>query len=96
LLAAAAIPGGSKTYLQGRVVCTSGGNAGLQRTITSWDGVSTFQVQYPWPFAIAVGDGFAFYPGCDKSMGSGGCSGFNNLVNFGGQPWTPAPELQIG
>ena len=97
LIASPAAPSGSKTYTQGRMVCTSGLNSGLQRTITNWTG-TTFQPQYPWPFAVAVGDGFSFYPGCDKSTGDGGCGagGFNNLVNFLGAPFTPQPEIQIG
>jgi hypothetical protein len=97
VVAAPAAPGGSGTYTQGRMLGTSGLNAGLQRTIVSWSG-SAFQPQYPWPFAVAVGDGFTFWPGCDKSMGAGGCGagGFNNLVNFRGQPFTPTPEIQIG
>ena len=91
-------PAGSKTYTQGRMLCTSGLNSGLQRAIVSWNG-ATFQPQYPWPFTVAPGDGFTFYPGCDKSMGDGGCGagGFNNLVNFlAPGVYAPQPELQIG
>lgn len=95
LVANPATPGGSKTYTQGRMVCTSGLNAGLQRTIVAWNG-ATFQPLQPWPFAIAVGDSFTFYVGCDKSLGSGGCGGFANTVNFLATPYIPQPEIQIG
>jgi hypothetical protein len=97
LLANPATPAGSKTYTQGRMAGTSGLNSGLQRTITNWNGAA-FQPQYPWPFAIAVGDSFAFWPGCDKSLGPGGCGagGFNNLANFRAQPYAPLPEIAIG
>ena len=53
----------------------------------------------PETFTVAPGDGFTFYPGCDKSMGDGGCGagGFNNLVNFlAPGVYAPQPELQIG
>jgi hypothetical protein len=98
LLASPGIPGGSKTYTQGRMAGTSGANSGIQRSITFWDGGATFQPQYPWPFPIATGDGFEFWPGCDRSIGNGGCGagGFNNLVNYRGQPYTPQPEITIG
>jgi len=95
VLASPATPGGSGSFAQGRMLCTSGANAGLQRTIVARAG-NAFQPQYPWPFAVSVGDGFTFYPGCDKSMGAGGCGGFANIVNFLGQPFTPQPEIQIG
>jgi hypothetical protein len=62
---------------------------------TMWDGISQFQPQYPWPFPIGAGDTFNFLPGCDKSLGSQGCSGFNNVVNFLGEPFVPVPEVQI-
>lgn len=29
------------------------------------------------------------YPGCDHSLGAGGCGKFNNIANYGGFPWIP-------
>jgi hypothetical protein len=95
VLASPAAPGGSGNYAQGRMLCTSGLNAGLQRSIVAHVG-SAFQPQYAWPFAVATGDSFTFYVGCDKSLGSGGCGGFANTVNFLATPYTPQPEIQIG
>jgi hypothetical protein len=96
LIAEPAAPAGSGTYQMGLVKCTSGANATFSRMTTSWDGVSQFQPQYPWPFAIAAGDSFIFYPGCDKSLGAQGCSGFNNVPNFlGPGVFAPVPEIQM-
>lgn len=77
-------------YAQGFAVCTAGANAGLARTVKS-NGVGYLQSIRPWAAAVAPGDTFAIYPGCDKQMGT--CSGkFGNLVHFRGQPFVPAPE----
>lgn len=96
VIARPAAPAGSGTYQLGRMLCTSGANGTFQRTIAAWDGVQTFQPNVPWPFPIAAGDGFTFWPGCDKSLGAGGCGGFANKINFGGMPRVPVPEIQIG
>jgi hypothetical protein len=98
LLASPAAPGGSHTWQLGRITGTSGANNGISVTVASWNGSTGFQPQYPFPFNIAAGDGFNFYPGCDKSIGNGGCGsgGFNNISNFGGFPYVPVPTMQIG
>lgn len=85
-------PGGSGTYALGRVVFTSGQNAGFARGVRSWVAGSpgTFTLIAPFPFPVASGDAFTAYPGCDKSFGS--CSAFSNTANFGGEPWIPVPE----
>lgn len=84
-------PAGSGTYDLGRVTITSGENAGITRTIQSWDGAQLVQVSPPFPFAIAVGDAASMYPGCDKTMAS--CTAFGNLNNFGGNPYIPPPTV---
>jgi len=91
-----ATPGGSGNYALGQIVFSSGRNAGFRRMVTSWDRVSAFQLLYPLPYVPAVGDAFTIYPGCDKSLGGGGCAGFGNTVNFGGEPYVPLPEVQLG
>jgi uncharacterized phage protein (TIGR02218 family) len=96
LVATPPTPIGSGSYQLGRIVMTSSANKGFQRLISSWDGISNFQFLYPFPFPIAAGDSFTIYPGCDKSLGSGGCGGFANKLNFGGEPYIPLPELQLG
>jgi hypothetical protein len=85
-------PGGSGTYAMGRLVMTSGGCAGFSRSIRAWTPGSpaSLQVMAPFPFALAAGDTFTAYPGCDKQENT--CLAFNNLPHFGGMPFIPAPE----
>lgn len=87
-----ATPSGSKTFSLGRVVFTSGNNAGFARGVRSWTAgsPSTFTLISPFPFPVLAGDAFTAYPGCDKSLGA--CSAFNNTANFGGTPFIPVPE----
>lgn len=87
-------PSGSGTYALGRIVFTSGLNATFQRTVKSWDGANTLSLFNPLPFAVAAGDAFTLYPGCDKLFTT--CGAFANQPNYGGQPWIPAPEVQAG
>ncbi|MDP8997127.1 MAG: DUF2163 domain-containing protein [Pseudomonadota bacterium] len=96
LKATPAAPSGSGSYQLGKVSFTSGQNSGFSRLIAAWDGVSTFTLLYPLPFTIGIGDTFNVYPGCDKSLGAGGCGGFANTVNFDGTPNIPLPEIIIG
>ena len=76
-------------YAQGKIVFTSGANAGLARAVKSYaqvSGLVTFA--YPLPGPCAPGDTFDAYPGCDLTMSR--CSSrFNNLAHFRGQPFTP-------
>jgi uncharacterized phage protein (TIGR02218 family) len=84
-------PAAGLTYALGRIVMTSGLNSGLQQRILGWNGVNQIQLAAPFPFTVNVGDQFLIYPGCDKSMTT--CTAFNNLVNYGGYPFIPVPEL---
>jgi len=72
---------------------TGGLNATFQRTIKSWDGAATLSVTPPFPFAVAAGDTFTAYPGCDKLAAT--CALFANSANFGGQPNIPPPETAV-
>lgn len=85
-------PAGSATYTLGRIVMTSGNNNGFSRSISSWGGPATpFVLNDPLPFAIRSGDTFTAYPGCDKTQVA--CNKFGNILNFGGFPFIPAPEM---
>jgi uncharacterized phage protein (TIGR02218 family) len=86
-------PAGSGTYTLGRIRFTTGQNAGIARTISSWDGVSSLVLRSALPFPPTVGDAFSVYPGCDKSLAS--CVAFGNRVNFRGTPFTPVPEVTV-
>jgi hypothetical protein len=86
-------PSGSGTLALGRIVFTSGLNATFQRTIKSWDGVSTMLMFNPLPFAVAPGDSFTVYPGCSKLFSV--CQQFQAstaVENFGGELFIPPPE----
>lgn len=77
----------------GQIVFTSGPNNGLSRFVKRYAGGS-FAVIPPLPTAPAVGNTFDAYPGCDRLQAT--CSGkFNNLNNFGAEPYTPAPETAV-
>jgi hypothetical protein len=94
IIASVTAPPGSATFTLGRIQFTSGQNSGFTRSVASWDGVSNFSLQSPFPFAPAVGDAFTAYAGCDKQMAT--CNMFGNIVNFGGNPFIPPPEVTLG
>lgn len=79
------------TYFDlGVIRFTSGANNGISRTVKKHLSGS-ISVMPPWPFAVANGDTFSIYPGCDKQQTT--CSAkFSNLARFRGQPYIPAPE----
>lgn len=80
-------------YAQGRIVFTSGANAGVSRTVKSNDGGSVVLVQ-GMPAAPSAGDAFTIYAGCDLTCGT--CqTKFNNLLNFKGTPFVPLPQTPI-
>jgi uncharacterized phage protein (TIGR02218 family) len=76
-------------YTQGKIIFTSGVNAGLARAVKTYVQASgQLWFAYPLPAPCAAGDAFTAYPGCDLTMSR--CSGrFNNLIHFRGQPFTP-------
>lgn len=85
------------TLALGRIVMTSGSCKGLHKRILGYspssgpEGSDQITLDYPFPFAINAGDAFNVFPGCDKSMES--CVVFGNLINYGGFPYIPVPEL---
>lgn len=82
--------GAAGTYDLGVVTFTSGGNAGVSRTVRSHTS-GTLTLMAPLPVAVAVGDAFSISAGCDKRQAT--CSGrFNNLGRFRGTPYIPRPE----
>lgn len=91
IVVSAAYPGGYFTL--GSLTFSTGVNAGLTRSIRSFDGVN-IALALPLPVAPAAGDVLYAYPGCDKTMATCG-NKFSNLVNFRGQPFIPDPETGI-
>jgi uncharacterized phage protein (TIGR02218 family) len=85
------LTGIASDYSQGKVVFTSGGNAGLGATVRSYDGAGNFGLIAPLPVAPAAGDTFTAYKGCDQTKAT--CvARFNNLIHFRGFPTIPVPE----
>jgi hypothetical protein len=95
-VAAVGLPGGSATYVLGRVTFTGGNNASFTRSIrtaVTAAGVTTFTLIAPLPFPVVAGDTFTAYPGCDKKLAT--CVAFGNSANFNGTDLIPAPETAV-
>jgi len=88
-------PPGSGTYQLGTMTFTSGANEGVSRLISQWAvGQGFFAMLNPFPYPVSIGDAFSVTAGCDKQQST--CSAFNNLLNFGGDSYIPAPEVSLG
>lgn len=77
----------------GLVEFTSGNNMGVQREVKSFAaGVITLEL--PMPFAMAVGDAYDIWRGCDKNFST--CKDtYDNVINFRGEPYVPTIDEQI-
>lgn len=74
----------------GTITFTSGVNSGVTRSIKQY-APGVISLMNPLVSPPAAGDTFTVYAGCDKQQAT--CSGkFNNLANFRGFPYVPAPE----
>jgi uncharacterized phage protein (TIGR02218 family) len=85
-------------YALGTITGNTGQNVGITRTVKKFthegDNEGDFVVALPFPYAPETGDTFDVKPGCDKLMTT--CnSTFNNLLNFRGFPFIPAPESTL-
>lgn len=87
LLTTTIVPGGSGTFNLGKIKMTSGLNAGFSRTISNWTAPNSVGLLAPLPFAVAPGDTFLAYPGCNKTKAA--CDAFGNGDNFDGFPDIP-------
>lgn len=86
--------GALAVHTQGRVVFTSGANAGLSGTTRSVAAATSFTLRKPLLAAPALGDTFTIYQGCDHTQPT--CTTqFSNLVNFRAFPFVPPPETAI-
>jgi hypothetical protein len=77
----------------GYVLWLTGANAGAKSTVKTFaPGVVTLGL--PTANAMAVGDTYTIYAGCDKQMGT--ClDRWNNLVHFRGEPYVPGPDTLL-
>jgi uncharacterized phage protein (TIGR02218 family) len=82
------------TFTQGYIIFTSGQNNGLLGYIKNLNSNTQILLSAPMPFPVKVGDTFNMFAGCNKSLVM--CNnGFSNLLNFGGEPFVPNPELGL-
>lgn len=81
-------------YDGGVVAFTSGACVGLKMEVKVHAADPSLTLFVPMPRAIAVGDTFTVYPGCDRSAAT--CqSRFDNLVNFRGEPFVPGQDRAL-
>jgi len=78
----------------GRLLFTSGANAGQARMVKRHAAGGVLQVWEAFAAPVAVGDAFTLTPGCDKSFAT--CQGkFANGTNFRGFPHIPTPDFVL-
>ena len=77
----------------GALQFTTGVMAGLKRTIKRWDGTRITMLN-PLPVTPAAGDTFTVWPGCARTRETCATK-FNNVINFKGHPFVPAPETAL-
>lgn len=87
---------GTQSFPLGYVLGITGQNAGFKVAIkaqtTSSGSLPQIQLAKPLPFAVAAGDTFSLFAGCDKTMGT--CNiVYTNQIHFGGMPYVPNPEI---
>jgi len=85
-------------YTQGVILFTNGANAGESRFIVRYGddttGRGVVTIIDALPVTPNPGDTFIIRPGCDKHSST--CQNkFNNLIHFGGMPFTPSPETSF-
>ncbi|MFD1702197.1 DUF2163 domain-containing protein [Methylopila henanensis] len=86
----AALEGRGPLFTRGRIVWTSGANAGAAGEIRAQDGGFAELAETP-AMAIAPGDGFTVTAGCDKTFAT--CrKRFANHLNFRGFPHMPGND----
>lgn len=82
-------------FTGGVIAFTSGALVGLVRTVRSYASGGAVVFFEALPAAPAVGDTYTLTPGCDRSLGAGGCAKFDNRARFRGQPFIPKPETAM-
>ncbi len=94
LLQAPQLTQADQWFDNGYVVFTSGANKGLAASIRTYALANGIQLDVPLIAALATGDTFTAYPGCDYTQAT--CQAkFANQAKFGGWPYVPTPETAI-
>lgn len=88
------VPGGFSNgyFTQGTMMCTSGANVGVSRSIKTFANNIAVPAQ---PFAndVQAGDTFTFWRGCAKTMAA--CQAYGNMANFRGFPFLPCQNVLL-
>ena len=81
-------PGNVGTFDGGKILWTSGANAGRSMDIKAYSpGLIVLQSAMPYP--IAVGDTYTAVPGCGKRIIEDCAGRYNNALRFRGEPYRP-------
>jgi uncharacterized phage protein (TIGR02218 family) len=79
-------------FTQGTMMCTSGANIGVSRSIKTFANNIATPAQ-PFGNAVQEGDTFTFWRGCAKTMVA--CKAYNNMANFRGFPFLPCQNVLL-
>lgn len=79
-------------FAQGTMMCTSGANVGISRSIKTFTSNIATPAQ-PFQNAVQAGDKFTFWRGCAKTMVA--CAAYNNMQNFRGFPFLPCQNVLL-
>ena len=79
----------------GLLTWATGANTGRAIEVKSWiAGTGRLELFMAMGYAIAIGDTFTVYPGCDKRLET--CIGrFGNVINFRGEPYVPGIDAMM-
>lgn len=79
-------------FSQGTMLCLTGNNAGVTRTIKYY-GSNTAIPSEPWTLPITTGDTFTFYRGCAKTISA--CEAYGNLAHIRSFPFLPCQNTLL-
>ena len=92
---AAGLAGATWLFNNGKLTWTGGLNDGLSMEVKEFVAGGWIVLQQAMPYAIGIGDTFTVHQGCDKSTGIGGCTRFDNIINFQGYPHLPGVDRMV-
>ncbi len=70
-------------FNQGVCVTSSGASFEISNWVNSTQTIMSYE---PCNRKLSAGTSLTLYPGCDKTMGAGGCPKFSNQLSFQGEP----------
>ena len=83
-----------RVFLNGKITCTTGPNAGVSREIASvlaiFPGLRVY-LKRSFPYSVAIGNEFTLTAGCNRTIEN--CMKFSNIVNRRAEDWIPGVEV---